>query len=86
MLSLKECSDFCDLSDDEMKAIERGAHVSPVEACALAHEAEDNPKDSRRMLRYLQEYLEYVESHETPQRSHEVHQVIEHFTTNHRLL
>ncbi len=86
MLSLKECSDFCSLGEDEMRAIERGAHVSAVEACALAHEAEDSPKDSRRMLRYLQEYLEYVEGHESAQRSREVHHIIEHFTNNHRMI
>ena len=86
MLSLKECTDFCDLTDDEVKAIERGAHVCPVEACALAHEAEGKPKDCRKLLKYMHQYLEYVESHEYTRRSREVHQAIQHFTTTHRFI
>lgn len=86
MLSLKDCADYCDLTDDELTAIQRGAHVNTLDACALAHEAEQSPKNSRRVLKYLQEYLEYVESKESEERSHEVHQIIDHFIVNHRLI
>ena len=86
MLSLKDCADYCDLNDDELTAIQRGAHVDSLEACAMAHDAEQNPQNSRRMLKYLQEYLEYVESKESDERSHEVHHVIDHFIKNHRLI
>ncbi len=86
MLSLKECTDFCDLTDDEIKAIERGAHVTPVEACALAHEAEEKPRDCRKLMKYMHQYLEYVESHEDTRRAHEVHVAIEHFANTHRFI
>lgn len=86
MLSLKDCMDYCALHDDELSAIQRGAHVNALEACALAHEAEYNPRDSRQVLRYLQEYLEHVENKESAQRSHEVHQLIDNFISNHRLI
>lgn len=86
MLSLKDCADYCDLTDDELNAIQRGAHVTTLDACALAHDAEQNPQNSRRVLKYLQEYLEYVEGTESDQRSHEVHHVIDHFIKNHHLI
>lgn len=86
MLSLKDCVDYCGLSDDAVSAIQYGAGVNALEACVLAQDAEQSARSSRRMLQYLQTYLEHVESQENPQRSHEVHQIIDHFVTNHRLI
>ncbi len=86
MLSLKECTDFCGLTDDEVQAIEHGAHVTPVGACALAQSAEEKPKECRQLLKYMHEYLEYVESHEDTRRSHEVHEAIQHFVSTHHFV
>jgi hypothetical protein len=86
MLSLKECTDFCGLTDDELMAIEHGAHVTPVGACALAQAAEENPKDCRQVLKYMQEYLAYVEDHADTRRAHEVHEAIQHFASTHHFV
>ena len=54
MLRFLDFSDFCDLSDEEIKVIANEAKVSDVNACAIAYEAEDNPKTSRQVLKLMQ--------------------------------
>ena len=86
MISLKDCLDYCDLTEDEIQAIANGANITPIEVCALVQECGDTPKDCRQILQYLQDYLEKVESHEGEQRSHEVHKAINHFVANHHFV
>lgn len=38
MLTFKDFTDYCDLSEDEIRAFSNGANISPIEACALAYE------------------------------------------------
>ncbi|MEZ5476085.1 MAG: hypothetical protein R3E95_00845 [Thiolinea sp.] len=87
MISLTDCTDLCDVTCDELEAIELGAHVSPIEACALARDA-DNPQPCRKLLKYMQTYLEYVESHDTSggRQSHAVHESINHFVSEHHFI
>ncbi len=84
MLRFLDFSDFCDLSDDEIKVIANEANVPYIEACAIAHEAEDNPENSRNVLKLMQQYLEHVEKNADGKRSKEVHQAINHFASTHK--
>lgn len=84
MLRFSEFSDFCDLSEEEIQTIAQEAKVSDVEACALAHAAEDNPENSRQILKLMQQHLEHVEKHADEQRSKEVHEAINHFASTHK--
>ncbi len=83
MLSFKDLSDYCDLSDDEIAAILNGANESPIEVCAMVQQIGEQPQECRRLLRYLQDYLEKTEQDCDARRAHELHQAIEHFVSNH---
>lgn len=84
MLRFKDFSDFCGLSNDEIKTIANGAKVPYMEACALAHEAEDSPENSRQVLKLMQKHLEHVEGNANELRSKEVHDAINHFASTHK--
>ena len=60
MLSLKDCMDFCDLTEVECLAIMNQANVSSIAACALSQEikAIDN---SQAMRNYLRLYIDCLE-------------------------
>lgn len=86
MLTLQDCCDYCDLSDDEVQGILNGANVTPIEVCAMVQEYADNPAECRKMLKFLQDYLEKVEQRSDAKRSHEVHEAISHFASNHHFI
>ena len=86
MLTFEDCADYCDLSDDEIQAFIDGVRLPPIEVCAMVQQYVDSPQECRKMLRFLQEYLEKVESSGDARRSHEVHEAITHFATNHHFV
>ncbi|WP_210394600.1 hypothetical protein [Motiliproteus sediminis] len=86
MLTFKDCADYCDLSDDEIQGLLQGTHVSPIEVCALVQQYADDPRECRKMVGFLQEYLEKVERQADAKRAHEVHQAINHFVANHPMI
>ena len=87
MISLTDCIDMCSATTDELEAIEIGGHVSMIDACALTYDA-DKTDQNRKVLHFMDNYLRYVESHDTAnaKRSHEVHETINHFTQGHSLI
>ena len=84
MLRFLDFSDFCDLSDEEIQVIAKEAKVSDINACAIAHEAEDNPEASRQVLKLMQQRLEQVEKNADEKGSKEVHSAINHFASTHK--
>ena len=86
MLTLEDCADYCDLTDDEIEAITEGAGIPPIEVCAMVQQYTDSPQECRKILRFLMEYLEKVEAHSDAHRSHEVHEAIQHFVSQHHLI
>ncbi len=86
MLTLKDCADFCDLSDDEILGLLGGAGMSPIDVCATVQQFADTPSECRKMVGFLQSYLEKVESKEDTERAHEVHEAIDHFVSNHAMI
>ncbi|MEZ5538210.1 MAG: hypothetical protein R3F02_21590 [Thiolinea sp.] len=87
MISLTDCKDMCSATSDELEAIEIGGHVSLIDACALTYDA-DKTGQNRKALQFMDNYLRYVESHDTAdgKRSHEVHETINHFARGHSLV
>lgn len=61
MLSLKDCMDFCDLTESECVAIMNRAHVSSVAACALSQHI-NTTGNKQEMLKQLQLYIDYIET------------------------
>ena len=86
MISYIDCEGMCGLTDKEVEAIANGAHISPIEACALAEHEADTPKGCRHLLSCMQTYLEYVEAHDDARRSHEVHDAMNHFVASHHFV
>lgn len=86
MLTFQDCADYCDLYEDEIQGIINGANVSAIEVCAMVQEYSDSPQECRKMLKFLTDYLEKAESHSDEKRSHEIHEAINHFVSNHHLI
>lgn len=86
MLTFEDCADYCNLSDDEIQAFIDGVGLPPIEVCAMVQQYAESPQECRKMLRFLQEYLEKVESDGDAERSHEVHEAITHFVENHHFV
>ena len=86
MLTYQDCADYCDLSDDEIQGILNGVNVPPIEVCAMVQEYSDSPQECRKLLKFLMDYLEKAESKSDAKRSHEIHEAILHFVSNHRLV
>ena len=86
MLTFEDCADYCDLNDDQIQAMIIGSGLPPIEVCALVQQYADSPKQCRKMLQFLLEYLEKVECQSDAARSHEVHQSIEQFIERHHFV
>lgn len=86
MLTFEDCADYCDLYEDEIQAIVNGTGLSSIEVCAMVHEHADSPQQCRKLLQFLQDYLEKVEMQADEKRAHEVHEAITHFTANHHFV
>lgn len=86
MLTFKDCADFCDLTDDEIQGLLEGAKLSPIQVCAMVQQYADNPRECRKMVGFLQSYLEKVEGQADAKRAHEVHEAINHFVSNHHMI
>lgn len=86
MLTFEDCADYCDLNDDEIQAIINGTGLPPIEVCAMVQQYADSPQQCRKILQFLQEYLEKVESQSDAKRAHEVHEAITHFVSNHHFV
>lgn len=86
MLTLKDCADFCDLSEDELTAIQCVTHLPFVEACALVESMGNTPAGCRQLLQLMHQYLEHIEAQSDEQKSHEVHKAINRFVANHHFV
>ena len=60
--------------------------MSPIEVCAMVQQSADTPRECRKMVNFLQSYLEKVESKGDSKRAHEVHEAINHFVSNHHMV
>lgn len=87
MISVIDCEDIGNVTHDELEAIEIGGHFSVMEACALANAA-DAPQQNRQLFRYISEYVEYAEGHDTSngQLSRKAHATLNHFADEHALV
>ncbi|HXK57591.1 MAG TPA: hypothetical protein PLZ16_13190 [Gammaproteobacteria bacterium] len=83
MLTFEDCVDFCNFTEEEVRALQEGENVPALEACIRAHGLADNPRGCRQLLKYMQERLEQVEARNDSNASREVHAAMEHFTSTH---
>ena len=83
MLTYEDCIDFCNLTEEEVRALQESENVPALEACIRAHGLADNPRGCRQFLKYLQERLEQVEAINDRKASRQVHDAMKHFTSTH---
>lgn len=86
MLTFEDCADYCDLTNDEIEGLTEGLGLPPIEVCAIVQEYADSPQQCRKMLQFLHQYLEKVETLGDERRSHEVHEAISHFAATHHFV
>ena len=73
-------------NEDEIQGILKGTNVPAIEVCAMVQEHSDSPAECRKMLKFMMDYLERAEVHADAKRSHEIHEAIHHFVSNHRIV
>lgn len=60
MLSFKDFTDYCDLTEDGLRALHSGKPVNGLGTSAPPKKA-DKPQTPQQTLQYLRKYLDFVE-------------------------
>lgn len=83
MLTVKECLDFSDLTDEEILAIAQHEHVPDVVAAELGEFLLKSNLGVGTIKRFLVENIEQAESHGHPERASQLRSVLAHFDAEH---
>lgn len=86
MLTLKDCTDYCDLNLDDVMAIEECAHRTSVEACAYIESMSATPQGCRQLLEMMHKHLERIEGRSSEARVREAHEAINRFAATHHFV
>lgn len=83
MLTVKECLEFCDLTDDEISAIAEHEHVPDVVAAELGECLLKTDLGAWVIKRFIIENIEHAESHGRPEKAVQFRAVLAHFDATH---
>ena len=83
MLTLKECLDFCELTEDEVDAIAEHEHVPAIIAAELGSYLLQSNEGIDLIKRYMLEDIENAELNGRHGKAQELHEALECFNTTH---
>lgn len=86
MLSFVDCRDICDLTEEEIHAIEEAEHLPPVEACARGNSLSHSPEGCRQVIKYMYESIERAEKNEDGEQSELLHKDLQRFVSEHHYI
>ncbi|WP_298609148.1 hypothetical protein [uncultured Thiothrix sp.] len=61
MLSFKDFTDYCDLSEDGLRSLHNGLPVNGLDTSNSAQPTKHKPQTPQQTLQYLRKYLDYLE-------------------------
>ena len=83
MLTLQECLEFCDLTEDEIHAIAEHEHVPEIVAAELGDCLLRSQEGICLIRRFMLDDIENAESHGQRGKADHLHQVLAHFDALH---
>lgn len=83
MLSMQECLDFCELTEDEIDAIAEYAHVPEIVAAELGESLLQSTEGICLIKHYIYKDIENAEAHGHRAKAERLYQVLDHFNTMH---
>ncbi len=83
MLTLQECLEFCDLTEDEILAIAEHEHVPEIVAAELGECLLRSEDGVCLIRRYMQDDIANAESQGRHGRANRLHRVLDHFNATH---
>jgi len=86
MLTLEDCREFCGLTECQMRAIEYSAHLTHIEALALAQEANRDHKACVKVVRCLHDFSERADARSCLYSTREKDYAIRQYISSHQQL
>ncbi|MBK8454552.1 MAG: hypothetical protein WAQ53_02470 [Thiofilum sp.] len=84
MLTLDDCREFCGLNECQLRAIEYSAHLTHIEALALAQEADHDRSACLKVVECLYDFSDRAcRSQVTPYSRHEMSYSIRQYMNTH---
>ena len=83
MITLKDCCDFCALTEDEVDAIAEHEHMPEISAAELGGSLLQSDEGISEINRFIRENIANAKFHDRPARAIELERVLAHFTETH---
>ena len=83
MLTLKECLEFCDLTEEEINAIAQHEHVPEIVAAEIGSCLMQSNEGIDLIKRYMLEDIKNAELGGRPGKVQRLHQTLDHFNKIH---
>jgi hypothetical protein len=83
MLTLKDCLDFCELTEDEIHAIAEHERLPEIVAAELGTQLLESKKGQSAIQRYIRENIRSARSHGRLDKARHLSEVLAQFTAAH---
>lgn len=84
MLTLDDCREFCGLNECQMRAIEYSAHLTHIEALALAQQAQNDRSACLKVVECLYDFSDRASNRMHPYSRHEMSASIRQYINTHQ--
>lgn len=83
MITLKDCCDFCALTEDEVDAIAEHEHMPEISAAELGESLLQSEEGISEINRFIREDIVNAKLHDRPAKAIELERVLAHFMETH---
>jgi hypothetical protein len=83
MITLKDCGDFCALTEDEVDAIAKHEHMPEISAAERGGSLLQSEEGVREITRFIREDIANAKLHDHPAKAIELERVLAHFMETH---
>ena len=84
MLTLQDCVDFCELSEDEIQAIAEHEHAPTIPAAQLGSRLVESQSGARCIERFIREDIAQAELDHAARKATHLRRVLRQFSATHR--
>lgn len=83
MLSIKDCCDFCALTEDEISAIAEHEHISEISAAGFGGFLLQSEEGISEIKRFIRDDIVQAKLHHRPGKAKNLEGTLLHFSENH---
>lgn len=84
MITLKDCCDFCALTEDEVDAIAEHEHMPQISAAEFGGSLLQSEQGISEIHRFIREDITNAKLHDHPAKAIKLERVLAHFTETHQ--